>query len=275
MLMGHAERLGSDKNLLPSDSGSDLDVDEGADNPPRVLYAASFNELSSKHVNYDTIIWLSISLLLVLAWSVGIIMLLYLPYRRYVLQRDIASRKLYVTSEGIVYKVSRPSYIPFLSNRNVEKHVPLPLIIDVIIEQGWLQSLYGLHTFRVESIVHGKAAPVDELQVQGLSNPGLLRKVIITQASKAIQDTGISWDPNIIVNSSESMFRMESLTLGPAVLRSPLSKSKKHGLMTLMNSCLLYAFDANHRICCANSRTLSSVCCKLSNLLMRIVYSIH
>ncbi|XP_047976729.1 uncharacterized protein LOC125218953 isoform X3 [Salvia hispanica] len=172
MLMGHAERLGSDKNLLPSDSGSDLDVDEGADNPPRVLYAASFNELSSKHV-------------------------------------------------------SRPSYIPFLSNRNVEKHVPLPLIIDVIIEQGWLQSLYGLHTFRVESIVHGKAAPVDELQVQGLSNPGLLRKVIITQASKAIQDTGISWDPNIIVNSSESMFRMESLTLGPAVLRSPLSKSKK------------------------------------------------
>ncbi|KAG6434432.1 hypothetical protein SASPL_106066 [Salvia splendens] len=230
MLMGHAEgllKLGSDKNLLHSDSGSDLDVDEGADNHPRVLYAASFDELASKHVNYDTIIWLSISLLLVLAWGVGIIMLLYLPYRRYVLQREIASRKLYVTSEGIVYKVSRPSYIPFLANRNVEKHVPLPLIIDVITEQGWLQSLYGLHTFRVESIVHGKAAPVDELQVQGLSNPGFLRKVIITRASKALQDTGISWDPNIKVNSTESMFRMESLTLGPAVLRSPLSKSTK------------------------------------------------
>lgn len=106
--MGHAEgllKLGPDINRLHSDSGSDLDVDEGADNHPRVLYAASFDELASKHVNYDTIIWLSISLLLVLAWGVGIIMLLYLPYRRYVLQRDIASRKLYVTSEGIVYKV--------------------------------------------------------------------------------------------------------------------------------------------------------------------------
>ncbi|KAL1546434.1 hypothetical protein AAHA92_23032 [Salvia divinorum] len=230
MLMGHAEgllKLDSDKNLLHSDSGSELDVDEESDNHPRVLYAASFDELASKHVNYDTIIWLSISLLLVLAWGVGIIMLLYLPYRRYVLQRDIASRKLSVTSEGIVYKLSRPSYIPFLSNRNVEKHVPLPLIIDVILEQGWLQSLYGLHTFRVESIVHGKAAPVDELQVQGLSNPERLRKVIITHASKAIQDTGISWDPNIKVNSSESIFRMESLTLGPVVLRSPLSKSIK------------------------------------------------
>lgn len=44
---------------------------------------------------------------------------------------------------------------------------------------GWLQSLYGLHTFRVESIAHGKAAPVDELQVQGVSNPGLLRKVLV------------------------------------------------------------------------------------------------
>ncbi|XP_057805675.1 uncharacterized protein LOC131020703 isoform X2 [Salvia miltiorrhiza] len=229
MLMGRAEgllKLNSEKNLLLSDSGSELEADEEADNPPRVLYAASFDELASKHVNYDTIIWLSISLLLVLAWGVGIIMLLYLPYRRYVLQKDVASRKLHVTSKGIVYKASRPSYIPFLAKRDIEKHVPLGLIIDVIIEQGWLQSLYGLHTFRVESIVHGKAAPVDELQVQGLSNPGLLRKVIVTQASKAIQDTGISWDPNIKV-TSESMFRMESLTLGPAVLRSPSSKSTK------------------------------------------------
>lgn len=38
--------------------------------------------------------------------------------------------------------------------------------------------MYGIHTFRVESIAHGKAAPVDELQVQGVSNPGLLRKVL-------------------------------------------------------------------------------------------------
>jgi hypothetical protein len=37
--------------------------------------------------------------------------------------------------------------------------------------------VYGIHTFRVESIAYGKAAPVDELQVQGVSNPGLLRKV--------------------------------------------------------------------------------------------------
>lgn len=48
----------------------------------------------------------------------------------------------------------------------------------VHVHSGWLESVNGLHTFRIESIAHGKAAPVDELQIQGISNPGLLRKVI-------------------------------------------------------------------------------------------------
>lgn len=42
---------------------------------------------------------------------------------------------------------------------------------------GCLQSRYGIHTFRIESIACGKAAAVDELQVQGVSNPSDLRKV--------------------------------------------------------------------------------------------------
>lgn len=44
---------------------------------------------------------------------------------------------------------------------------------------GCLQSNYGIHTFRIESVAYGKAAPVDELQFQGVSNPGLLRKVFV------------------------------------------------------------------------------------------------
>ncbi|KAK4415947.1 hypothetical protein Salat_2702100 [Sesamum alatum] len=221
MLMGHAEglpKLGSAKDLLLSDPLAEQGVDEEAEDPLQVLYTASFEELASKNVQYNTIIWLSISLLLVLAWGIGIVMLLYLPFKRYVLQKDIASRKLYVTSKEIVYKVSRPSFIPFCGETKIEKHIPLSLIIDIIIEQGWLQSVYGLHTFRVEYISHGKAAPVDELRVQGVNNPGLLRKVLVTQASKAIQDAGRSWNP---IAGGESMYRMESLTLGPAVLRSP------------------------------------------------------
>ncbi|CAA3021410.1 uncharacterized protein LOC111410329 [Olea europaea subsp. europaea] len=224
MLMGHAEglpKLESAKDLLLSDPVSELDGDEEADIPSQILYTASFEELASKNIQYDTIIWVSISLLLVLAWGIGIIMLLYLPFRRWVIKKDIASRELYVTSKEIVYKVSRPSFIPFCGERKIEKHVPLSFVIDIIIEQGFLQSLYGIHTFRIESIAHGKAAPVDELRVQGVYNPALLRKVVVTEASKAIQNVGNSWNLNSQILDMGRLVRMDSLTLGPAVLRSP------------------------------------------------------
>ncbi|XP_056160536.1 uncharacterized protein LOC115691776 [Syzygium oleosum] len=229
MLMGHtdglSERSTSKEQLLP-DPESELDNDEASDSSEEILYTASFEELATNHLKYDTIIWLSISLLLVLAWGVGIFMLIYLPIRRYVIRNDIHSRKLYVTPTKIVYKVSRPSFIPFWHPAVIEKHVPLSLVIDIIIEQGWLQSIYGIHTFRVESVARGKAAPVDELRVQGVSNPGLLRKVIITGASKVIQDAGRSWKPTSFVVEGDSMARMTSLTEGSTYLKSP-SKSWK------------------------------------------------
>ncbi|KAL0347828.1 UNVERIFIED_CONTAM: hypothetical protein Scaly_1798800 [Sesamum calycinum] len=168
MLMGHAEglpKLGSAKDLLLSDPVAEQGVDEEAEDPSQVLYTASFEELASKNVQYNTIIWLSISLLLVLAWGIGIVMLLYLPFKRYVLQKDIASRKLDITSKEIVYKGGCSQCMDY---------IPLELNIS--------------------------------------------HMVLVTQASKAIQDDDRSWNP---INGGETMYRMESLTLGPAVLRSP------------------------------------------------------
>ncbi|KAF2311176.1 hypothetical protein GH714_019821 [Hevea brasiliensis] len=60
---------------------------------------------------------------------------------------------------------------------------------------GCIQSVYGIHTFRVERTASGKAAPVGELKVQGVINPALLRKVIITEAAKNTQDVGKGWKP--------------------------------------------------------------------------------
>ncbi|KAM4105102.1 hypothetical protein ACJW30_06G207800 [Castanea mollissima] len=239
MLMGHTDGLSerrSSKDHLLSDLDTELDDDEAADCSEKILYFASFEELARNSVKYDTVIWLSISLMLVLAWGVGIIMLLYLPIKRYVLQKDLSSRKLYVTPSEIVYKVLRPSYIPFWGTVTIEKHVPLSMVIDIIIEQGCLQSVFGIHTFRVESIAQGKAAPVDELQVQGVSNPGLLRKVIVTEASKVIQDVGRGWKPTVLTIEGENMGRMGSLSEGPAVLRSPsknwkMTASPRHATM--------------------------------------------
>lgn len=49
---------------------------------------------------------------------------------------------------------------------------------------GCLQSVYGIHTCRIESMAYGKSAPVDELQVQGVTNPCQLQKVICGSSFK-------------------------------------------------------------------------------------------
>ncbi|CAK7348041.1 unnamed protein product [Dovyalis caffra] len=192
-LPGHADvlsELGSSRDHPIAYPESVLDIE---DEEEHTLYAASFEELARSHVKYDTVIWVSISLLLVLAWGIGIIMLLCLPIRRYLLQKNISSRKLYVTANEIVYK-----------------------------------SVYGIHTFRVESIAHGKAAPVDELQVQGVTDPGVLRKVIITEASKNVQDFGKGWK-STPTGEEESPSRVRSLSEGPAIFKSPSKSWKEDG----------------------------------------------
>ncbi|KAJ9539386.1 hypothetical protein OSB04_032119 [Centaurea solstitialis] len=219
--MDRTPRMGSSKELLLSDPVSEMDGDEDGDVSEQILYSASFEEFASSIIMYDTIIWVSISLLLVLAWGVGVIMLLYLPMRRYVLSRDLSARELYVTPSEVVYKVSRPSFIPFWGVVNLERRIPLALAIDIIIEQGCLQAMFGIHTFRLESIGQGKASYVDELQLQGVSNPELLRKVIVKEASKVIQDGGRSWRAFVHGAEPESPAHLRSFTEGSNGLRSP------------------------------------------------------
>ncbi|KAG4911831.1 hypothetical protein JHK82_052424 [Glycine max] len=108
MLIGHADHISESRSLkdqILGYSGSELSDDEEEDCLEQILYSASFEELASNYVKYDTVIWLAISLLLVLAWGIGLLMLLYLPIRRYVLQKDLSSRRLYVTCTEVVYKV--------------------------------------------------------------------------------------------------------------------------------------------------------------------------
>lgn len=108
MLTGHidglSERRSSTDQIL-ADPLSELGDVEGEDCSEQILYSASFEEFASSCIKYDMVIWLSISLLLILAWGVGLVMLIYLPIRRYVLRKDLSSRSLYVTPTEIVYKV--------------------------------------------------------------------------------------------------------------------------------------------------------------------------
>lgn len=105
-------RMGSGEEVVEIDSlekgllrghGSG-EIVESEEDP--VLYTATFQEMEDNFVKYQTAQWVLYSLLFLLAWGIGLFMLLYLPVRRYILRKDIRSRKLYLTPNAIVYKVS-------------------------------------------------------------------------------------------------------------------------------------------------------------------------
>ncbi|KAL9399229.1 hypothetical protein Peur_008190 [Populus x canadensis] len=147
-----------------------------------VLYTASFQEMEDKYVKYQTAQWVMYSLLLVLAWGIGFFMLLYLPVRRYISRKDIKSRKLYLTPSSIVYKVTRPVPFPCFGVLKKEKHVLLPSVADVIVEQGYLQSLFGVYSLRIEN-VGVRRPPSDDVKIQGIANPSAFRKAVLARLS--------------------------------------------------------------------------------------------
>ncbi|WMV38489.1 hypothetical protein MTR67_031874 [Solanum verrucosum] len=144
-----------------------------------VIYTASFEE---NFVKYQTVRWVLYSLLLLLAWGIGLIMLIYLPIRRYILRKDIRSRKLYLTPNAIVYKVTRPVPFPCFGDLKKEKYVLLPSVADIVVEQGYLQSLCGVYSIRIEN-VGVRRSPSDDLQIQGIADALDFRKAVLMQLS--------------------------------------------------------------------------------------------
>lgn len=143
-----------------------------------VLYDASFAEMEDKFVKYQIAKWILLSILLILAWGVGVLMLLYLPIRVYVCRRDFRSRKLYLTPHAVVYKVNKPVSFPCFGIFKKEKHCILPSISDVVVEQGYIQSLFGIFSIRVENVGVRKP-PSDDVKITGVSYPHDFRKAVL------------------------------------------------------------------------------------------------
>ncbi|OVA08311.1 hypothetical protein BVC80_209g31 [Macleaya cordata] len=163
---------------LLSNSSSVVEDNEIEEDEP-ILYSASFQEMEGNYVKYQTAQWVLYSLLLVLAWGIGLFMFLYIPVRRFVLGKEFRSRKLYITPNAIVYKVTRPVPFPCFGVLKKEKHVLLPSIADIVIEQGYLQSYFGIYSIRIENV--GVRRPSsDDVQIHGIANPREFRKVVLT-----------------------------------------------------------------------------------------------
>ncbi|KAL2553824.1 uncharacterized protein Fot_07443 [Forsythia ovata] len=218
------------RGLLPDSAGSNSDSEPARDNDNHneeeepVLYTASFEEAVENFVKYQTAQWVLYSLLLILAWGIGLFMLLYLPVRRYILRKDIRSRKLYVTPNAIVYKVKKPVPFPFLGVLKKEKYVLLPSVADVVIEQGYLQSKFGVYSIRIENI-GVRRPPSDDVQIKGVANPHAFRKAVLMRLSSMREE--------VLSREASAIGDVPTLRIGhsPVSLMSP-SKPPRHDSLT-------------------------------------------
>ncbi|XP_057544542.1 uncharacterized protein LOC130823786 isoform X1 [Amaranthus tricolor] len=170
-----------EEGLLASQSKENGDFLENGEEST-VIYTASFQEMEENFIKYQTLVWVLYSLLFLLAWGAGVLMLLYLPVRRFILHKDFRSRKLYVTRDAIVYKVTRPVAFPCFGVLKKEKYVLLPTVKDIVIEQGYLQSFFGVYSVRFEN--SGVRRPYsDDLQIQGITDPTTFRKAVLIHIS--------------------------------------------------------------------------------------------
>ncbi|XP_078432773.1 uncharacterized protein LOC144704285 [Wolffia australiana] len=149
----------------------------------KVLCMASFEGMEDSFLRYQTALWILYSFVLILAWGIGILMLLYAPIRRYVLRREFRSRKLYLTPDAIIYKVTKPAAFPFLGSLKKETFVVLASVSDIAIEQGYLQSFFGVYSLRIKNL--GVQRPSnDHVQILGLANPRGFRTEVLTYLSR-------------------------------------------------------------------------------------------
>ncbi|EXB38184.1 hypothetical protein L484_004089 [Morus notabilis] len=209
-------------------SGTGTRGENGAEGET-VLYAASFQEMEDKFIKYQTSQWVLYSLLLVLAWGIGFFMLLYLPIRRYILRKDIRSKKLYLTPNSIVYRVTRPVPFPCFGVLKKEKHILLPSVADIVIEQGYLQSLFGVYSLRIENI-GVRRPPSDDVQIQGVANPSAFRKAVLMRLSSmrseafSRQVSAIEDVPNSRLSQSKSVRQDSFSHTGDLILLQKLEE---------------------------------------------------
>lgn len=198
-----------------------------------ILYIASFEELEDNYVKYETAQWVLYSLLLILAWGIGLLMLLYLPVRRYILRKDFRSRKLYVTPDAIVYKVTRPVAFPCFGVLKKEKHILLPSVADIVIEQGYLQSLFGIYSVRIENAGVRKPAS-DDVQIQGIALPREFRKAVLMH----LQNMKESSSKKMLLNEDP----LSSDYVLPPIRINP-SRSLRHGFLLSSEEVILQKLE--------------------------------
>ncbi|XP_027356910.1 uncharacterized protein LOC113866225 [Abrus precatorius] len=220
--------MGTSDEVVEIESLEKSLLEENGRDEEEVLYAASFREMEGNFVKYQTLQWVLYSVLLILAWGIGLLMLLYLPVRRFILRKDILSRTLYLTPNAIVYKATRPVPFPCFGVLKKEKHVLLHSVADVVVEQGYLQSLFGVYSLRIEN-VGVRRPPSDDVKIQGVANPNAFRKAVMMRLSNmrneilSKQVSTLEDVPHLMMSQSKSL-KHDSTPSGELLLLQKLEE---------------------------------------------------
>nr|GMD30271.1 uncharacterized protein LOC109192518 [Ipomoea batatas] len=71
--------------------------------------------------------------------------------------------------------VTRQVPFPCFGVLKREKYVLLHSVADIVVEQGYLQSLFGVYSIRIEN-VGVRRPPSDDLKIHGVANPCAFKK---------------------------------------------------------------------------------------------------
>lgn len=150
----------------------------------RLLYRASFDDTVDRYVSYMTWKYVLICLAFVLLYGIGIFMLMLLPAMRWYWRRELLNRRLYVTSENIVYKTNVPACFGCCGYNKTEKHILLHLVTDVVLQQGCFEARWGLFSLKIENPGQmGQTTPGADVVIQGIGSPQEFKKLVLAAGS--------------------------------------------------------------------------------------------
>eukprot|EP01102_Stenamoeba_stenopodia_P004368 TRINITY_DN14675_c0_g1_i1.p1 TRINITY_DN14675_c0_g1~~TRINITY_DN14675_c0_g1_i1.p1 ORF type:complete len:276 (+),score=69.14 TRINITY_DN14675_c0_g1_i1:99-926(+) len=184
----------------------------------RVLFQASFLENEAKYVSYITWGLFFASLLMAVFYGVGLLLLFWIPVLRSNARKDLQSRRLYITSENVVYKTAAPAFCPCFGVNKTEKHILLPLITDVILSQSWFEAWFGIYSVKIENPGQaglGTQAGADVI-IQGIHQPEIFKKVLLRAAGA--KRAGLQFtadDVQQILNTPGEYAPYQQVGLGP------------------------------------------------------------
>mmetsp|Transcript_24841 Transcript_24841/g.42418 ORF Transcript_24841/g.42418 Transcript_24841/m.42418 type:complete len:268 (-) Transcript_24841:74-877(-) len=170
-----------------------------------IIYAASFKRNADTYMYYIGFATFLCGIPCILFYGIGLLLMIYTPVFMYIAYQDIITRKLFVTSDSVIYITSPPCCLPCFGVNKTEKHVLLSLVTDVIVEQSWYASCWGLEGVRIENAGQGagQGKPGD-LSFTGIEHAKLFKKIVLRAAASKRAGQSLSRDDIDSIISGEA-----------------------------------------------------------------------